>query len=100
MAENEPGIEAWKEHTSAFDRVRSVAAAVAQPQSASAIAEEALVVGTEQFDGDRYEFRILVETPQSARGHGDRLEDVFADAITLVESDARRELRHEVLSST
>lgn len=43
MAENDPGIEAWKEHTSAFDRVRSVAEAVAQPQSAAAIADEARV---------------------------------------------------------
>ncbi|EMA52015.1 DUF7342 family protein [Halococcus salifodinae] len=43
MAENAPGIEAWKEHTSAFDRVRSVAEAVTQPRSASSIADEALV---------------------------------------------------------
>ena len=43
MAENDPGIEAWKEHTSAFDRVRSVAETVAQPRSASSIADEALV---------------------------------------------------------
>jgi hypothetical protein len=43
MTETDPGIEAWKEHTSAFDRVRSVAEAVSQPQSASSIADEALV---------------------------------------------------------
>jgi len=49
--------------------------------------------------GDRYEFQILVETPESARGHGDRLEEVFADAITLVDSDALREFKHEVLSN-
>jgi len=49
--------------------------------------------------GNRYEFQILVETPESARGHGDRLEDVFADAITLVDSDTLRELKHEVMSN-
>ncbi|EMA55890.1 hypothetical protein C450_00170 [Halococcus salifodinae DSM 8989] len=43
MVDNEPGLEAWKEHTSAFDRVRSVAEAVAQPRSASDIADETLV---------------------------------------------------------
>ena len=48
--------------------------------------------------GDRYEFQILVETPESARAHGDRLEDVFADAITLVDSDTLRGLKHEVMS--
>ncbi|WP_207591158.1 DUF7342 family protein [Halomontanus rarus] len=43
MAEDGPGIEAWKEHTSAFDRVRSVAETVSQPRPASAIADEAHV---------------------------------------------------------
>ena len=60
--------------------------------------ELAKELGTERFDGDRYEFQILVETPDSARGHGDRLEDVFTDAITLVESDTLRNLKREVLS--
>jgi hypothetical protein len=43
MAEDAPGVKAWKEHTSAFDRVRSVIETASQPRSASAIAEEALV---------------------------------------------------------
>ncbi|WP_436931742.1 nucleotidyltransferase domain-containing protein [Halosimplex halobium] len=60
--------------------------------------ELAKELGGERFDGDRYEFQILVETPESARGHADRLEDVFADAITLVDSDALRDLKHEVMS--
>ena len=60
--------------------------------------ELATELGQERFDGDRYEFQILVETPESARNHGGRLEDVFADAITLVDSDALRALKHEVMS--
>jgi predicted nucleotidyltransferase len=60
--------------------------------------ELAKALGQERFDGDRYEFQILVETPESARSHGDRLEDVFADAITLVDSDTLRNLKHEVMS--
>jgi predicted nucleotidyltransferase len=59
--------------------------------------ELAKELGQERFDGDRYEFQILVETPESARGHGDRLEDVFTDAITLVDSDTLRELKREVM---
>lgn len=49
--------------------------------------------------GDRYEFQILVETPESAREHGERLEDMFADAITLVNSEALRDLKHGVMSN-
>ncbi len=37
------GDAAWKEHTSAFDRVRSVALSLSDPRSASWIADEALV---------------------------------------------------------
>lgn len=60
--------------------------------------ELAMELGRERFDGDRYEFQILVETPETARGHSDRLEDIFADAITLLDSDELRDLKREVLS--
>lgn len=43
MGDDAPGIEAWKEHTSAFDRVRSVAETVSEPRSAAYIADEAIV---------------------------------------------------------
>jgi predicted nucleotidyltransferase len=66
-----------------------------QQHRANELAKE---LGQERFDGDRYEFQILVETLESARGHGDRLEDVFANGITLVDSDTLRKLKHEVLS--
>lgn len=56
-------------------------------------------LGQERFDGNRYEFQILVESPGSARGYGDRLEDVFAEAITLVDSDELRALKQEVLGN-
>ena len=60
--------------------------------------ELAKALGQKQFDGDRYEFQILVETLESARSHGDRLEDAFADAITLEDSDTLHDLKHEVMS--
>lgn len=59
--------------------------------------EVAKELGEKRFDGDRYEFQILVETPESARGHGDRLRKIFADAITLVDSDTLSELKREVM---
>jgi predicted nucleotidyltransferase len=59
--------------------------------------EVAKELGQERFDGDRYEFQILVETPETAQSHGDRLEDVFTDAITLVDSDVLREIKREVM---
>jgi predicted ArsR family transcriptional regulator len=37
------GTEAWREHTSAFDRVRSVALSTSRPRTVAWIAEEALV---------------------------------------------------------
>jgi predicted nucleotidyltransferase len=60
--------------------------------------ELAKELGQEPFGGDRYEFQILVESLESARSHGDRLEDVFADAITLVDSDELQSLKTEVLT--
>jgi predicted nucleotidyltransferase len=56
-------------------------------------------LGQERFDGERYEFQILVESPESGRGHGDRLEDVFAEAITLVDGDELQALKQEVLGN-
>lgn len=43
MTDQTPGVDAWKEHTTAFDRVQSVATTVSQPRPASYIADEAHV---------------------------------------------------------
>lgn len=40
------GVETWKEHTTAFDRVRAIAQTVDQPRTASDIAAEAAVSET------------------------------------------------------
>lgn len=55
---DEPGIEAWKARTSAFDRVRSVAETVSRPRTVSYIADEAAVA------------------ENTARDHLDRLVDM------------------------
>jgi len=41
--ESAPGDEAWKAHTSGFDRVQSVALTVPEPRTAAWVADEALV---------------------------------------------------------
>lgn len=66
-----------------------------QQHRANKIAKE---LEQERFDGERYEFQILVESLESARGHGDRLEEVLTEGITLADSDTLRELRQEVLN--
>jgi hypothetical protein len=43
MSDEAPGIDAWTERTSAFDRVRSVAGSVTKPRPVSYIATEAHV---------------------------------------------------------
>ena len=43
MNDQTPGIDTWKEHTTAFDRVQSVASTVSQPRPVSYIAKEAYV---------------------------------------------------------
>lgn len=73
-----------------------LAAGRAEQHRANELAKE---LGQQRFDGDRYEFQILVETPESARSHGNRLEEVFADAITLVDSDTLRDLKREVMAN-
>lgn len=61
--------------------------------------EIAKKLGQERFDGDRYEFQILVESIDSATGYADRLADIFTDAITLYESDALQQFKAEVLTN-
>ena len=46
MSEHSRGLKAWKEHTTAFDRVRSIAEGLDQPRTARYVAEEAGVAET------------------------------------------------------
>lgn len=58
MTDDAPGVDAWVEQTSAFDRVRSVAATLSHPRPVSYIASEAHVA------------------ENTARSHLDRLVDM------------------------
>jgi len=61
--------------------------------------EVAKELGQQRFNGDRYEFQVLVETPDSARGQANKLREIFTDAITLVDSETLTTLKQEVLKS-
>lgn len=50
MDRTKRGVEAWKEHTTAFDRVRSITQTLDQPRTAKYIAEEAAVSETTAND--------------------------------------------------
>jgi hypothetical protein len=63
-------VETWKEHASAFDRVKSVTMTLSEPRPAPWIAEEAAVA------------------PNTARDHLDRLIDL--GVVTVTENDGTR----------
>lgn len=75
MTEHTAGVESWKKHTTAFDRVQSVASTVSQPRPASYIADEAAVA------------------ENTARDHLERLVDLNVllqsdkDGVTLYSPD-------------
>lgn len=53
----------------------------------------------ESFTGDRYTFHVLAESVESARRYGDRLREIFATGLTLVDSETLTQLKEEVLTN-
>lgn len=49
-----------------------------------------------EFDGERYQFEVLVETPESAASHGDDLREIFDEGIVLERTDAVADVRNAV----
>lgn len=60
--------------------------------------ELAQELGEERFDGDRYDFQILVESPDSASRQRDRLQEIVVDGITLYETQELVDLKTEVIT--
>lgn len=48
------------------------------------------------FDGDRYEFEVLVETVESAASHGEKLREIFDEGIVLDRTERLSEVRATV----
>lgn len=44
-------------------------------------------VEEQTFDGDRYEFEVLVETPESASDYGSKLREILDEGVVLERSD-------------
>jgi predicted nucleotidyltransferase len=52
-----------------------------------------------KFDGNRYTFEVLVETPESAKRIGDRLREQFDEGLTLFRSNQLSDIRAEVYAN-
>jgi len=50
----------------------------------------------ESFDGHRYEFEVLVETPGTAVSYGGELQEIFDEGLVLDRSDRLQELRQKI----
>ncbi|WP_205254253.1 nucleotidyltransferase domain-containing protein [Haloarcula sp. JP-Z28] len=57
-------------------------------------------VEEESFDGHRYEFEVLVETPDTAVSHGGELKEIFDEGLVLERSDQIQELRQNIYASS
>lgn len=60
------------------------------------VSDVAAELRNEKFDGDRYDFQPMVETVESARRIGERLQRQFDEGIPFYATDDFRELRQEV----
>ena len=54
----------------------------------------------ESFDGHRYEFEILVETPDTAVTHRGELQEIFDEGLVLDRSNRLQELRQQIYASS
>jgi len=55
-------------------------------------------VEEQKFDGQRYELQVLVESVETAEDYGDKLHEIFSEAITLYRTDELDELRKVILN--
>ncbi|WP_317175941.1 nucleotidyltransferase domain-containing protein [Halomontanus rarus] len=60
------------------------------------ISEIVRILEEEPIDGQRYEFEVFVESPESARRRGEDLRPIFQEGITLLESEQLQRVKREV----
>jgi predicted nucleotidyltransferase len=65
-------------------------------QSRRSIHDVRQEIESQRFDGERYEFQVLVESTDSAESYGEKLREIFAEGITLHETDELRRVQEEV----
>lgn len=56
-------------------------------------------VESQTFDGDRYEFQVLVESIEAAQQYGSKLHEIFSEAIVLEDSEALQQAKRSVFSA-
>lgn len=54
-------------------------------------------VSNREFDGERYEFQVMVESVTSAEQYGEKLQTIFSEGITLCETERLADIRGGVL---
>ena len=57
-------------------------------------------IEAEAFDGQRYEFEVLVETPDSAVSHGSELAKIFDEGLILEHTEQLSKIREAVYADT
>lgn len=67
-------------------------------QSRRDIHEVRQEVENSKFEGERYEFQVLVETVETAEQYGEDLQEIFSEAVTLYSTGQFEELRQVILN--
>lgn len=61
--------------------------------------EAARDIGEERFDGDRYQFQVLVESTRSVTNIGERLREIFTEGIVICQTEQLQDAKDEVLTN-
>lgn len=51
----------------------------------------------QEFNGERYELQVLVESVETAESYGDKLQEIFSEGIKLRDSNKLKEVQEAVL---
>jgi predicted nucleotidyltransferase len=56
-------------------------------------------VEQQRFDGDRYEFQLMVEAAESVKNYGQKLHKIFSEGIVLQDSERLQDLKRVVFDA-
>jgi len=51
-----------------------------------------------KFDGERYELQVLVESVETAENYGEKLHEIFSEAVAVYSTEKPEELQKSILS--
>jgi predicted nucleotidyltransferase len=55
-------------------------------------------IESRRFNGERYELQVLVESVESAGNYGEKLHEIFTEAVTVYSTDKLEEIRRMILN--